>query len=178
MNIKINLLPETEKTHNESRSVFLTIFLYFAIVGVLTVWILNFLYIYEIQTMKQRFDQTLLPVQSEIQVHNTRMKKRKERVQLLQDTGGPHWQAMLVCLADTKPAGITVKRILAERGTLKIDISSRQQSAVREWKEKLQNSPWFSKAYIRKWQMKGNENTAELHLLLYHEDTSKPKKDA
>ena len=37
---------------------------------------------------------------------------------------------------------------------------------------------FFSKAYIRKWQMKGNENTAELHLLLYHEDTSKPKKDA
>lgn len=96
MNIKINLLPETEKVHSESRSVFLTIFLYFAIVGVLAVWILNFLYIYEIQTMKQRFDQTLLPVQSEIQVHNTRMKKRKERVQLLQDTGGPHWQAMLV----------------------------------------------------------------------------------
>ena len=64
MNIKINLLPETEKAHNESRSVFLTIFLYFAIVGV-WLWILNFLYIYKNQTMKQRFDQTL-PVQSEI----------------------------------------------------------------------------------------------------------------
>ena len=129
--------------------------------------------------MKQRFDQTLLPVQSEIHTHNTRMKKKeKKEYSYCRIQGRPHWQAMLVCLADTKPAGITVKRILAERGTLKIDISSRQQSAVREWKEKLQNSPWFSKAYIRKWQMKGNENTAELHLLLYHEDTSKPKKDA
>ena len=89
MNIKINLLPETEKVHSESRSVFLTIFLYFAIVGVLAVWILNFLYIYEIQTMKQRFDQTLLPVQSEIQVHNTRMKKGKKEYSYCRIQGGP-----------------------------------------------------------------------------------------
>ena len=76
-----------------------------------------------------------------------------------------------------KPADITVKKIAAERDNLQIEISSRQQSALQEWKEKLQKSSWVSKAYIRKWQKKGRENTAELHIVLHHEDKPVSQKD-
>ena len=177
MKIEINLLPASEKAGDRRKAVLYRILLFSAIAGILAAWIMSFLYIYEIQTMKQRFEQSLQPVQSEIQAHNIKMKKRKEIVQLLQYKGESYWPAMLVCLADTKPADITVKKIVAERDNLQIEISSRQQSALQEWKEKLQKSSWVSIAYIRKWQKKGRENTAELHIVLHHEDKPVSQKD-
>ena len=78
MKIEINLLHASVKAGDRRKAVLYRILLISAIAGILTFWIMSFLYIYEIQTMKQRFEQSLQTVQSEIQAHNIKMKKRKE----------------------------------------------------------------------------------------------------
>lgn len=175
----MNLLPETARVQSQTAMAPQAIGTAVVLACCLGVWILNFFYWHQIQHLQYEYTAHFQPVQVKLQAHNAEMAQRTQYMRRVQ-TGmksDTNWPAILVALSDSKPQGITVKTIKADKKQLQISLAASSQAAVREWKDRLQKGAWFSQAQIRKWQTSAKGNTAELDLLLSHENTSADTKD-
>lgn len=108
------------------------------VVGALVALPVAFFWQYQGMVERQYVTDTLWPLEEEIRRHNRDEERAKALAAQLADTAKrPHWPAVFVHLAETKPESIIVTSVTGDEGKLAITGLCDTMDTARQWQQRL-----------------------------------------
>lgn len=103
------------------------------------------------QAAKQYMTDFVYPVSQEIQQHNAAEKEAKQYQKALMEASkqGIHWSAVLVMLADTKPARIEIFSLSGSDGSITITAQSQRMEEARAWQQLLKRKEGIANVQLK-----------------------------
>lgn len=99
---------------------------------------------------KQRYQDQAFPVQKQIIRQNTIEKKLQQTVKQMEEHQKEYisWSAVLVMLSDTKPPGVMVERLTAQKQNLILSGYTGSQGAEQKWRDTLRRHPLVQRVSV------------------------------
>ncbi len=111
---------------------------------------------------QQRFTAHSFPVQQQIRRQNEREQRMRRLMEDMkkQQAGRIHYAALLVMLADTKPAAVTVSRLAVQQDHIIVSGYSQETNAERQWQEAVRRQPFVKAVRISQKKKKAETEPA------------------